>query len=87
MKGMIGKMEKLNWEESYKSLMDEYEALLKRAEKMIDRIKTLNHGGVYILYTKEVNGKQWFNNLHEAIEEVKFNQVLGLKSYLKYEVK
>lgn len=80
-------MEKWNWKESYKSLMDEYEALLKRAERMIDRVKSLNRGGVYILYTKEINGKQWFNNLHEAIEEVKFNQVLGLKSYLKYEVK
>lgn len=80
-------MEKWNWEESYKSLMDKYEALSKRAERMIDRAKTLNHGGVYILYTKEINGKQWFNNLQEAIEEVKFNQVLGLKSYLKYEVK
>lgn len=81
------KMDWTKWEEECAYLKDEYDALYKRLK---DANETFKHHGHYVLISVLDRSKrvyvQKFNNIFDAISEIKFNNTFGFRSYLKYEI-
>lgn len=85
------KMDWKKWDEECASLKEKYDALY---QKIKDENEKFKHRGCYILISVFVSFDgskkvymQKFNNIFDAISEIKFNNTIGFRSYLKYEVK
>ena len=82
-------MDYIEWEKKCAYLKDAYKAISQKYERLIDEVKTINHGGKYVLKIVYTDGKehvQKFNSIFDAISEIKLNNTLGFRSYLKYEI-
>lgn len=90
-------MEKLTeqqgWDKTIGNLYDEYKALSKKAERLIDEVKTINQGGKYVLKIVYNDGEehvQKFNSIHDSFAEMQNMAKIFIgqfKIILKYEVK
>lgn len=80
-------------DEKISNLYDAYNAISKKYERLIDEVKTINHGGKYVLKTVYNDGKEYiqkFNSMHDAFAEMQdmAKTYIGqFKFILKYEVK
>lgn len=80
-------MDWTEWEKKCAYLKDEYDALHKKLKELNKRFE---HQGRYVLISvfdgSETVFVQKFNNIFDAISEIKFNNTFGFRSYLKYEI-
>lgn len=80
------KMDWTKWEEECNYLKDKYDELFKRLKDANAAFKRQGH---YTLISVLDGSKrvyvQKFNNIFDVISEIKFNNRLGFRSYLKYE--
>lgn len=81
------KIDLKKWELGCIYLKDKYDALYKRLKEANE---TFKHKGCYVLISVLDGSKrvyvQKFNNIFDAISEIKFNNTFGFRSYLKYEI-
>lgn len=80
-------MDYMEWEKKCAYLKDAYTEISQKYERLIDEVKTINHGGKYVLRIVCINGEEYvqkFINIFDAISEIKINNTLGFRSYLKY---
>lgn len=86
-------MDYMEWEKKCAYLKDAYEAISQKYERLIDEVKTINHGGKYVLKIAYTDGKehvQKFNSIHDLFAEAQNMALLFVNQFkfiVKYEVK
>ena len=86
-------MDDIEWEKKCAYLKDAYTAITQKYERLIDELKTINHGGKYVLKIAYNDGKghvQKFNSIHDSFAEMQNMALLFVNQFkfiLKYEVK
>ena len=83
----------MNFEEKCAYLRDAYMAITQKYERLTDELKTINHGGKYVLKIVYTNGEehvQKFNSIHDLFAEAQNMALLFVNQFkfiVKYEVK
>ena len=84
------KMDWTKWEEECNYLKDKYDELFKRLKDANAAFKRQGHYTLISVFISFDGSKkvyvQKFYHIFDAISEIKFNNSLGFRSYLKYEI-